>query len=146
MAHAERSVEVRKPAREIYDFLLDGLNNPKWRSGITDIERVGGTPDGVGAAFKQGMKGPTGRIDADYKVVEAVPGSLVRFEVTAGPARPQGTFKLEHAGASTKVTFTLDFQPKGLARMMEPMINRQMQSEVAAIEKLKEVLERGIRD
>lgn len=143
MAHAEHQVVVARPAREVYEFLLDGTNNPRWRSGITDIQRVVGTPHGVGAAFKQGMKGPTGRIDADYKIVECSADSFIKFEVTAGPARPTGIFKLERSGKSTSVTFTLDFRPRGLARLMDPMINRQMQSEVAALGKLKEVLEGG---
>jgi len=39
--------------------------------------------------------------------------------------------------------FLLDFQPRGLARLMDPMINGQMQSEAAALGRLKEVLEGG---
>ncbi len=141
MAHAESSIIIDRPAGEVYDFLLDGTNNPRWRKGVLDIGKVPGTPAGVGAAFKQGMKGPTGRIDADYKVVECVPGALIRFEVTAGPARPAGTIKLEKQGNATSVTFVLDFQPKGLAKLMDPMITRQMQSEVAALKDLKALLE-----
>lgn len=141
MAHAEQEVEVRKPVREVFEFLLDGLNNPRWRSGVLDIERVPGSPRGVGAAFKQGMKGPGGRIDVDYRVVECVQDSLIKFEVTAGPARPTGIFRLRKEGGSTSVSFVLDFQPRGLARLMEPMINRQMQAEVGALGKLKEVME-----
>jgi len=39
--------------------------------------------------------------------------------------------------------FLLDSQPGGLARLMDPMINKQMQSEAAALGRLKEVLEGG---
>jgi uncharacterized protein YndB with AHSA1/START domain len=143
MAHAENRIVIDRPAKEVFDFLLDGANNPKWRTGILDIQRKPGTPPGVGAAFTQGMKGPTGRIDADYVVRECVPGSLIRFEVTAGPARPTGVFALEKKGTSTEVTFTLDFQPKGLAKLMDPMIAKQMRVEVAALEGLKKHLEGG---
>jgi hypothetical protein len=141
MAHAEGNIQIERPAKEVYEFLLEGTNNPHWRNGIVDISRVPGTPRGVGAAFKQGMKGPTGRIDADYRVVESVPSSLIRFDVTAGPARPTGIFKIESRGGSTAVTFILDFQPKGLAKLMDGMIAKQMQNEVAALAKLKEYLE-----
>ncbi len=141
MAHAEGSVAIAKPAREVYEFLLDGTNNPLWRNGILDISKVPGTPPGKGAAFKQGMKGPTGRIDADYTVVECTPPSLIRFEVTAGPARPTGTFKIDSKGETATVTFILDFQPRGLAKLMDGMITKQMAAEVEALSKLKSYLE-----
>jgi hypothetical protein len=141
MAHAEGTVTIDRSPQEVYDFLLDGTKNPHWRNGILDIARVPGTPKGVGAAFKQGMKGPTGRIDADYRILECTSFSLIRFEVTAGPARPTGIFRIEKQGKSTAVTFILDFQPKGLAKLMDGMITRQMQAEVSALSKLKQHLE-----
>jgi hypothetical protein len=39
------------------------------------------------------------------------------------------------------VTFTLDLASKGLTKLMAPMIQRQMQKEVALLEALKGVLE-----
>lgn len=97
---------------------------------------------GAGATFKQGMKGPGGRrIDADYTIVEANPPAWIKFEVTAGPARPTGTYSIKPQGDATDVTFVLDFQPKGLAKLMDGMINRQMQEEVGKLDNLKGHLE-----
>lgn len=31
MAHAESQITINRPAHEVYTFLADGLNNPKWR-------------------------------------------------------------------------------------------------------------------
>jgi hypothetical protein len=61
--------------------------------------------------------------------------------VITGPARPTGTYRLEPAGSGTKVTFVLDFQPKGLAKLMDGMIGKTMQSEVGNLTSLKAVLE-----
>jgi hypothetical protein len=61
--------------------------------------------------------------------------------VVAGPARPVGTYRFESAGSSTKVTFVLDFQPKGLARLMDNMINYVMRAEVGNLSNLKSYLE-----
>jgi uncharacterized protein YndB with AHSA1/START domain len=142
MAHAENSITINRPVNAVYDFLLDGMNNTKWRPGVIDIERVPGKPAGVGAVFKQGVKGPGGRrLDADYEVVEAKPNESIRFQVIAGPAHPSGTYVLQPSGSGTKLTFILDFQPKGLARLMDPMISRTMQGEVALLSNLKSILE-----
>ena len=41
----------------------------------------------------------------------------------------------------TRLTFTLHFEPKGIARLMDGMIQKTMQSEVATLGNLKKVLE-----
>jgi uncharacterized membrane protein len=142
MAHAEESITIDRPVNAVFNFVLDGTNSPLWRKGVMDIERVPGKPLGVGAAFKQGLKGPGGRrIDGDYEIVECQPNELIKFQVTAGPARPTGTYRFEAAGDATRVTFILHFEPKGLARLMDPMITRTMRSEVATLASLKAYLE-----
>jgi uncharacterized membrane protein len=137
MAHAESTVTIDRPAKTVFDFLADGMNNPHWRPSVTDIQAVPGKP----GTFKQGLKGPGGRIDGDYQITVSKPNELLAFQVIAGPARPTGTYKLEAMGNSTRLTFTLDFQPKGLAKLMDPMIASSMRSEVAMLSNLKAYLE-----
>jgi len=143
MAHAEGSITINCPVSEVYDFLLDGTKNLLWRPGVLDIERVPSKPSGVGAVFKQGVKGPGGRrLEADYEIIEAKPNDTIKFQVIAGPARPTGTYQFNSAGNSTTVKFTLHFDPKGLMGMlMNGMINRTMQGEVAMLSNLKSILE-----
>lgn len=141
MAHAEGSITIDRPIKAVFDFVLDGTNGPLWRPDVTDVQLKTAKPLGVGAVFKQGMKGPGGRIDADYEIVECKPGEWIKFQVVAGPARPTGTYKFESSGKGCKVTFVLDFQPKGLARLMDGMINKSMQGEVATLSNLKSYLE-----
>src|SRR5690349_7898767 len=113
MPHAEESITINRPVSAVFNFVLDGTNNPLWRPTVLDIERVSGKPSGAGAVYKQGLKGPGGRrIDGDYEIVECVPDELIRFQVIAGPARPTGMYRFESQGDSTRVTFTLHFEPK----------------------------------
>jgi len=142
MPHAEESIVINRPIDSVFNFILDGTNNPRWRPAVLDIQRVPGKPSGVGAVYKQGLKGPGGRrIDGDYEIVESRPGELIRFQVIAGPARPTGMYRFESVGNSTRVTFALDLEPKGLSRLMSPMIASTMKSEVATLSNLKAYLE-----
>ena len=143
MAHAESSVTINRPVPDVFKFLLDGANNPRWRPGVLDIQHDAATPAGLGAVYKQGMKGPGGRIDGDYKITRLQPDQLIEFQVITGPARPTGTYTLASAGSGTKVSFVLDFQPKGLAKLMDGLIGKTMQSEVGNLSNLKTVLESG---
>src|SRR5919107_1312437 len=115
MPHAENTVTVDRPIDDVFAYLADGANNPRWRSGVVSIERTS-TVDGAGATYRQKLRGPAGRTG--------------RFTLTeAGPGR-------------TTVTFTLDLQPTGLMRLMNAMIAKTMRSEVNQLSQLKADLEK----
>lgn len=136
MAHAEQVVTVERPVAEVFGFLADGLNDPKWRPDVTSISLVSGS--GLGAVYAQTMRGPAGRsIKGDFRVTRYDPPTSFGFEVIAGPARPVGSFALrEVSSGTTEVTFTLDLTPRGLMVLMTPMINKQVRAEVAQIQNL----------
>lgn len=142
MSHADKSLVINRPVNEVYEFVLDGANSPKWRPSVTDVQLLTARPLGVGTRYKQGLKGPSGRIDGDYEIVESRPNEWIKFQVTAGPARPTGTYHFEPTdGGGTRVTFALDYEPKGFAKLMGPMITRSMWGEVANLDNLKAFLE-----
>lgn len=143
MPHAEHSVVIKRPVSEVFTYVVDGTTAPSWRASVADIKLVGGTAGQVGARYEQGMRGgPGGRIPADYELTEVVPDRRIAFKVVAGPARPEGRYEFAPSEGGTRVTFTLDWQPKGIKEnLMAPMVARTMPKEVAALDDLKRVLE-----
>ena len=143
MPHAEHTVTVNRPQKDVFDYLTEGTHNREWRAGVLEIERTSAA-EGQGATYRQVVSGPGGRrIDGDYQVTVFEPPRRLEFQVTAGPARPTGVFELsEDADQSTRVRFSLDLNPSGLMRLMTPMISRQMRREVTQLDNLKAILER----
>ena len=143
MAHAQETVTVGRPVEDVFAYLADGRNNPRWRDGVVEIERVAGD-GGVGTTYRQVLKGPGGRpIEGDYRVTAYQPPNLLAFEVVAGPVRPRGRFDLTSAGGdATTLTFTLDAEPKGIMKLFGGMIGKQMRTEVEHLSDLKSDLER----
>ena len=143
MAYASKTIVINRPKKEVFDFLANGLNNPKWRSSVIDISLAEGSQSQLGAVYKQGSKGPFGRrIDADYKIVELEPNAKIVFQVITGPARPTGKFLLADSGTNTELTFALNFEPKGFAKLLGPMVQKTMDMEVQNLENLKSFLEK----
>ncbi len=133
MLHAEHSVTIDRPSRDVFDYLADGTHNRDWRDGVIEIERVSAS-EGEGATYRQVLAGPGGRrIDGVYQVTVFERPSRLEFLVTAGPARPTGAFELSETPQSA-----------GLMKLMTPMIARQMRSEVAQLDTLKAILERTV--
>jgi uncharacterized protein YndB with AHSA1/START domain len=126
MAHDTATVIVDRPISEVFAFLADGMNEPAWRPGVTDVSHVAETGTEVGATFKQTMKGPGGRsIPGDYRITRYDQPTRLDFEVIAGPARPIGRFDLRETAGGSEVTFTLDVEPRGLMVLMTSMINNR---------------------
>jgi uncharacterized membrane protein len=142
MAHAENSVTIERPAYVVFEFVLDGTKNARWRPAVLSVERTSIAQMGVGATYKQQLKGPGGRpIAGDYEIVACQPNELIQFRVTAGPARPTGEYRFTDNGQSTTVTFILDYKPTGFARLMDRAIAQTMRSEVATLANLERYLD-----
>jgi uncharacterized membrane protein len=137
---AENSVVIDKPRSEVFAFVADHENDPKWRRGVLDIQRASG--EGVGAVYRQGIKGPLGRrIPADFEITAYQEGSHMAFRALAGPVRPEGSYRFEDADGGTRVTFSLNADVSGPKVLMAPMVAKAMRNEVGALESLKRVLE-----
>ncbi len=141
MPHAEHRVTIKRPAAYVFAYLADGEKGTEWRTGIIEIKKVSG--EGVGAQYKQSVRGPGGRaIAADYTITEFTPNSVLAFQTTAGPVRPRGRYELVESDGSTTVTFNLDADLAGIKKLfMGGMVTKTMATEVQALDKAKAVLE-----
>ena len=141
MLSAEHEVTIARPTAEVFAFVADGLNAPKWRPGVLDISLASGT--GLGSVYKQGVKGPGGRrIDADYRITVLEPSRRLSFEAIAGPVRPTGQFVFDDVNGATRLKFALQAELGGIKKLlMGGAVQKTMNAEVAATERLKEVLE-----
>ena len=142
MPSAERTVTINRPVDEVFRFVADGTRAPHWRSGVLDVAHVSG--EGVGARYSQGVKGPGGRrIPADYEITAFEPDRKIGFRATAGPVRPEGSFTFEGMGTGTILTFALSAELSGWKRLlMSGAVQSTMQAEMAALDTLKDLLER----
>ena len=141
MPFAKHAVTIVRPIGDVFSFIADGEQCPKWRSGVLDIKRISG--EGVGTRYAQGVSGPMGRrIAADYEITAFEPNRRIEFQTTAGPVRPHGRYDFEATDGGTRLTFALDATVGGLRKLlMGSMVQRTMDTEVAALDKVKEVLE-----
>lgn len=141
MASAEHSVTINRPVAEVFAFVADGENARQWRPGVLDVAHVSGA--GVGAVYRQGVKGPGGRrIAADYEVTAHDANQRIAFQAIAGPVRPHGEYRFSPDGDRTKVDFSLAVTLAGWKRLlMERAVQSTMDAEVRNLDALKRTLE-----
>jgi uncharacterized membrane protein len=139
---AQHTVTIERPLHEVFAFVADRDNDPRWRPGVAEIERVSG--EGTGAKYRQVMKGPMGRkIPADIEITRFEIGKRIEFKTTEGPVRPTGSYDFVEEGGATHVTLALDAGLEGAKKLMGPMVGSSMRSEVQNLDRLKQILESG---
>lgn len=141
MPSAERTVVINRPGAEVFAFVADGEKAQQWRSGVVEIKKISG--DGKGATYRQLVAGPGGRkINADYEVTEYQPPTHLAFKAIAGPVRPIGSYDLVDNDGKTSLTFRLNADLGGWKKwVMGGQVQKTMDTEMAALDRLKEVLE-----
>lgn len=141
MPSAEHSVSVKRPVSEVFEFVADGENAMRWRPGVLDVARQSG--EGLGAIYRQGVKGPGGRrIAADYEVTAFEPDHQIAFRAIAGPVRPTGEYRFTSEGGGTIVSLVLEATVTGWKRLvMGRVVQSTMESEVRNLDTLKQILE-----
>ena len=141
MPSAEHSVSIKRPVGEVFAFVADGENAMRWRPGVLDVSHQSG--DGLGAIYRQGVKGPGGRrIAADYEVTAFELDRRIAFRAIAGPVRPTGEYRFASDGDGTTLSLALDATLTGWKRLlMGHAVQSTMDTEVHNLETLKSILE-----
>jgi uncharacterized protein YndB with AHSA1/START domain len=140
---AEHTVTVRCPIAEVFAFLADGDNNPRWRPEVTEVRLVSGAGARTGAHYAQTMAGPGGAtIPGDYLLTVCEPPYRLEFEVVAGPGRPTGSFTLREAEpGGTEVTFVLGLALSGALVPVAALVRKLARAEVGNLDHLQAALD-----
>jgi uncharacterized protein YndB with AHSA1/START domain len=120
MTKIQVSVMVDRPTEEVWRFMSDFSNTPKWSPDIIEMKQTSPGPLGVGSTVlirhpKQSVKG---------RVTEYEPNQSFMFEVASGPAR--GTkvgYRMERIEPNTRLTYTFDFKLEGFYRLVGPFVS-----------------------
>ena len=141
MPNAQRTVVINKPIADVFAFVADGEEAPQWRTGVLEIKKTSG--NGPDATYKQVVQSPGGRkVDADYQVTEYQPPNHLAFKAIAGPVRPIGSYDLAETDGKTSLTFKLSAELGGWKKwVMGGQVQKTMDAEMAALDRLKAVLE-----
>jgi uncharacterized protein YndB with AHSA1/START domain len=142
----ERSVTVGHPIDRVFAYLSDFTTTTEWDPGTVRTELVSGD-GGVGTRYHNVSKFLGRETDLEYLVVENVPGErfALRGENATVVAKDTMTFVRTVTGSGatlgegTTVTYRADFEFKGVARFVAPLL-------APAFKKLGDEAEQGMRE
>jgi uncharacterized protein YndB with AHSA1/START domain len=139
MPRIATSIEIERSREEVFDYLTDLNNAAEWTTGLVAVSYDGPLKRGAVGSDTRKMGGK--QIVMPWTVTAFHPPSRVTFEYGAPwPATVDFTF--ETTGGTTVVTCTADLRPRGVWRLLSPVMAREgKKTDQAQFEKVKNILE-----
>lgn len=142
MISLEESIVIGRPAPEVFAYVSDQTNAPRWQRGLLDVRRTTDGPIGIGSRHTVVRKfiGRTLELSNEYTRYE--PGTLVAFD-WSGAMPGHASYVVEPAGSHrTRLTSRIEVRAAGMFRLAEPLISVSLGGEVHAnLRTLKALLE-----
>jgi len=141
MKPTEQSIVIDSPIADVFAFVTDQRNTPRWQSGVVEVQRLTDGPIGVGTrhAFVRNFLGR--RMEGRNEFIAYEANRHVTFRTISGPPL-EASYLFEPVGPGTRLTSRVQFQSTGLSRLFEPVIAAGLRREMkAAFPALKALLE-----
>ena len=142
MVEIRGSVDILRPAEEVFAFLSEPNNTLQWETGVVLMELTTEGPMGVGSKGRRVEK-QMGTDEGTWEITEHVPNESLSMTFESGRFAGSGGYKLEPTDGGTRLNYWFIANPrkllfKILIPLMMPMFRRQIRKDYA---KLKAILE-----
>jgi len=138
-------IEIDRPAGEVFDFVADQTNAPRWQQGLHEVRRITPVPLGVGTEHVFVRRFARMNIESRNRYTAYEPGRFVAFEIPSGKITGDASYLVEPAGVNTsRLISEVHFRVSGLAGLATPVLARVFERQSKKDEAtLKDLLERG---
>ncbi len=138
-------VDVDRPANEVFAFVSEFENNPRWQRGMRSCRWTSPAPRGVGSTYDQVARFLGKEIVSSFRVLEHDPGRRVKITSTSGPFPITETRTVQPLGdGRAHVSAIVEGDAGGFFRIAGPvlraMVARSVRGDYA---RLKRLLEAG---
>ncbi|QZY29742.1 SRPBCC family protein [Nocardioides coralli] len=134
----QRSVETQASPDAVFAYLSDFTNTTDWDPGTVSTELAQGD-GGVGSVYHNVSEFNGRKTELRYTVVEHQPPNRLVLRGENKTVTAVDTMAIEPSGSGTRVTYTADFEFKGLAKLVTPFLG-------GAFKKLGDEAEEGLRE
>jgi uncharacterized protein YndB with AHSA1/START domain len=119
MAPIVSTIDIARPPADVFAYATDPTRFPEWQKDIVRVEVTGERSFTTTRRFARAERTLTQEITDS-----TAPRSWAARGVD-GPIRPTATVGIEPAAGGSRVTFTLDFEARGVGVALLPLVRRQ---------------------
>jgi uncharacterized protein YndB with AHSA1/START domain len=138
----QHSVVIERPPEEVFGFLTEPANFPKWQAGVLETASAGRLQ--LGDTFTEIRTFVGQRAESMLEVAEYIPNERFFLRVVSGPWLFEVLHRLVPTDTGTRVEVTFQGETKGKLRLARPMLERAVHGDLEGnLSALKDALEAG---
>ena len=119
----EATILINKPAEDIFTFLNNPDNHPKFVPGMLEFNKNSPGPLGQVGATVRGVRQFLGmKMNLPYEITEVESGNKLGMKGQMGPITFNDGYILESMGPNTRVKFWLEFTLNGVMKLARPFL------------------------
>jgi uncharacterized protein YndB with AHSA1/START domain len=121
----ETSVRIRRPIEEVFSYVADPLNFPRWNSAVQAVRKRSAPENGVASTYSMERELPTGRAVNELEVVASQRPREFAIRTTAGPTPFLYCYHFSRERGETVVRLDAEVELQGTAALL-PAIARRL--------------------
>ena len=138
MARTEATIEIDRPAAEVFPWLLEPEKRLRWVTGLRSSEPLDET------SYREVVQEYGQRLEAVATVVRHEPPRALDVAMKGRGFEARAEHRLSEHDGRTRLTSSFDVKLGGLGRFAGGIVGRQLQRSVEqSLARLKETLETG---
>lgn len=107
------TVEIQRPATDVYAFVAEPRNMPRWYDAVERVTKLTPASPSEAASYRITRSLPGGRVD-NVVEVEATEDLAVNYESREGPTPFRYRYTIDADGTGTRLTLNADISSTGL--------------------------------
>ena len=137
----DESVLIARPVAEVFAFVADFENLPRFCATSTAVQKISPGPIGRGTVFRQVFALYGWKMETPVELAEFEAGRSLTYRSEGGP-RVEGVCTFQPAGSGTTLRYTLALRPRAGYRLLAPLLVRILRRQTRAdLARLKALLE-----
>jgi uncharacterized protein YndB with AHSA1/START domain len=139
------SIEISRRSEDVFAYASDFSHFPEWQGGVLSARPEGDAPLGVGSRAAVTRRVGPRELPRTEEIAELDPPRTWEVRGVGGrlTAIAKSTIEPLDGGERSRVTIALEFEGRGIGKLLVPLVNRQARKQLPRNEqKLKEMLER----
>ena len=140
----EGTAEISRPIDEVFAFLADGGNDPKFSPRVLEIKQTTDGPPGVGTVYASTVKDAGMKSKREIKLTEFEAPTKIRWSEISKNAvtSREGGYDLKPVGDGTQVTVFNELEGHGFGKLIVGFALRSARKDADAFaERIKKAVE-----
>lgn len=135
---------INRSVDEVFAFMTDVRNEPKWIPGVLEAEQTSEGPVGVGTTYYELVELLGQQVELTFEVTEYEANRKFSARSTVGLFDGSVMNTFEAVAGGTQITLVTEGEPTGIFKMFESLIARWVQEQAeGAFANAKRMLEAG---